>query len=476
MNQRLLPNAIDTERAVLGSIFIDGDALSRVSDGLMTEDFYDQRHRWIYEAMLALRDAGTPIDLLTVSDQLEDAGHLDEVGGPAYLTSLTNEVPTSINAEHYAQIVQGKAIQRELIAASTKIAEGAYNDGKDGPENLLHLSQQLIAEVAQRYKPVQASYSTWADLDEVLGPIEWDWPGWLPKGFLIEIVGEQGFGKSILALRIASCFLRGDPWPDGTTFEGEVGKVLWAEAEASQKLNLDRAKPWGLTLENIVHPLTDPLEDVQLNSSRHQAAIKALAQRSDIHLVIIDSLSGGHQVDEQAASRMIPIIKWIAELARNTGKPIILTHHLRKRGLLDSTDQVTLDRVRGSSGITQLARMVWAVDTPDLKNPDARRLSVIKSNLARKPEPLGFTVVEDARLVFCDAPEPPRNQSRLDEAIEFLQEALADGPVASNQLRELAEETGISEPTLKRAKNKLGVKAEKNEDGWYWVPQVEEAA
>jgi replicative DNA helicase len=105
MNQRLLPHSLEAECAVLGSILIDENALLRVSDGLMTEDFYDQRHRWIYEAMLALRDAGVPIDLLTVSNQLETLGHLTEVGEAAYLTGLINDVPTSIHAEHYANTV-----------------------------------------------------------------------------------------------------------------------------------------------------------------------------------------------------------------------------------------------------------------------------------------------------------------------------------------------------------------------------------
>jgi KaiC/GvpD/RAD55 family RecA-like ATPase len=455
----------------LGSILIDENALLRVSDGLMTEDFYDQRHRWIYEAMLALRDAGVPIDLLTVSNQLETLGHLTEVGEAAYLTGLINDVPTSIHAEHYANTVAEYATRRQVIGAAGKIAAQAYDTNSGDP---VAFAREQIAAVEERVPVAEIKGSTWADLDEVIGPIEWAWQDWLPKGFLIEIVGEQETGKSILALRIAACYLRGEPWPDGSAFEGDVGKVLWVEAEASQAVNLERAKAWGLPLENIVHPLADPLEDVRLTNPRHRDAIEALARRPDIRLVLIDSLSGGHHADEQSASGMIPIMKWIAELARDTGKSEIVNHHLRKRGVVDSTDHVTLDRVRGSSGITQLARVVWAVDTPDLNNRDARRLSVIKSNLALKPKPLGFTV-DDGRLVFCDAPEPPRHQSKLDEAIEFLRETLADGPVGSTQLTEQAEEAEISKATLKRAKTKLGVKSEKHDEGWAWVLPTDEA-
>jgi hypothetical protein len=112
-----------------------------------------------------------------------------------------------------------------------------------------------------------------------------------------------------------------------------------------------------------------------------------------------------------------------------------------------------------------MARMVWALNAPDLNKPDHRRLEVIKSNLALKPKALGFTV-NDGHPVFGDPPEPPQQQSKLDEAIEFLQEVLADGPMESRELEDLAKRDGISISTLKRAKGTLGVRADKNGDGW----------
>ena len=91
-------------------------------------------------------------------------------------------------------------------------------------------------------------FSTWADLDAVMGPIEWDWKNWLARGFLNISVGMTGEGKSYLALRICGSYLLGWDWPDGTPFTGKQGSVIWCEAEAAQAINLSRAKRMGLPL------------------------------------------------------------------------------------------------------------------------------------------------------------------------------------------------------------------------------------
>jgi len=470
-----LPHDVDAERAVLGGILIDGNAVFPVGQILKPDDFYDQRHKWIFESMLSLRESGTAIDFVTVTNALESKGHLREVGGAAYLTELINDTPTAVHTEHYALIVKRKAGQRQLINLGAEITKMAWNGDDIDSQELIDWVKRKIEDVKDRYKSVEVPGSTWADLNNLIGPIEWSWPKWLPQGFLTIVVGEQETGKSILMLRLTASMVREDEWPDGSAFEGEPMKVLWVEAEASQAMNLQRAKSWGLPLGSIVHPLNDPLEDVQLDNNRHRAAITALAQRPDVGLVIIDSLSGGHREDEQSAKGMIPIVKWMAELARDTGKVVVLTHHVRKRGLLDSSDGVTLDRVRGSSGITQLARMVWAIDTPDPNDPERRRLSVIKSNLALKPKPLGFRVTDEG-LVFGSAPEPPRQETQLDQAGELLQEILADGPVLATEVRAEAEGEEISWSTMKRAKQALGVESRKRNGRWYWELPAKETA
>jgi putative DNA primase/helicase len=315
---------------------------------------------------------------------------------------------------------------------------------------------------------VVAEGSTWEDMESHLGPISWAWDGWLPNGFLTLVAGEPGQGKSVLCLRIAATYLGARSWPGGAAYKGDPGAVLWCESEAAQALNLERAKAWGLPLDMMYTPLSNPLEDVELGKSEHQEAITSLAHRPEVKLVIVDSLRGAHRHDENS-SVLMEVTRWLAELARNTGKPILLTHHLRKRGMLDVGDRVTLDRIRGSSAIIQTARMCWALDAPDPMEEESKRLSVIKSNLARFPDPMGFTIGNEARLTFGDAPEAPREDSPMERATDLLMALLSDKPMRQPEIEEEAKGAGISWGTIRRAKDKLNVVSKRQEGKWYWA-------
>jgi putative DNA primase/helicase len=307
--------------------------------------------------------------------------------------------------------------------------------------------------------------ATWANMAEALGPITWAWKPWLSPGFLTLVVSEPGRGKSMLCLRIAACFLRGDPWPDGALYTGEAGAVVWCEAEAAQALNLERAKSWGLPLEKIYTPLDDPLADVQLDIPEHQQIVRTMMQRPEVRLLVVDSLRGAHQGDENSSTSM-ETVKWLAELARDTSKPVLLTHHLRKRGLFDIDDKVSLDRVRGSSAIIQTARLVWAIDQPD-PGSETRRLSIIKNNMARFPEPVGLTI-GDLGLSFGDAPEKPKEDTPVERAIDLLRVLLDDSPMRQPDIEDEAKGSGISWASMRRAKKQLGVVSKRQPDGWYW--------
>ena len=115
---KLAPQAVEAEQSVLGSILIDPDAVLKVADFLRPADFYRQQHADIYEAMLGLHGQREPIDLVTLADELARRDRLEPVGGPAYLASLMNAVPTAVHVEHYGRIVERKAVLRNLIGAA----------------------------------------------------------------------------------------------------------------------------------------------------------------------------------------------------------------------------------------------------------------------------------------------------------------------------------------------------------------------
>jgi len=311
--------------------------------------------------------------------------------------------------------------------------------------------------------------SSWADLDSILGPITWAWKPWLPHGFLTGLLADQDMGKSILLLRIAACYLRGDPWPDDAPFHGETGQVLWCEAESSQGLNWDRARRWGLPVDDILSPLPDPLDDVLLDHPGHIQAIANAAALPSVRLVVIDSLTGASRNDINDA-RMFHIVKQLSDLARDFSKPIILSHHLRKQTFLDQGAGVTLQQGRGSLAIFQPARAVWAIDSPDPNDQQTRRLSLIKNNLQSKSTltPLGFTIGQDGVPRFCAAPQSPQHETLQDSAADLLISLLSDGPRRTAELREEFESMGISWRTVRRAKQKQGIVATRKQDAWWW--------
>lgn len=125
-----IPHSREAEEAALGCVLIDPNALYDLAPFLRAHHFYIHKHQWIWDAFLALERRRASIDLVTVADELERHSQLAEIGGAAYLTSLVNQVPSSLNATHYGRIVEGHAARRALIKAANKIASLAYDEAK----------------------------------------------------------------------------------------------------------------------------------------------------------------------------------------------------------------------------------------------------------------------------------------------------------------------------------------------------------
>lgn len=215
-----VPANVEAEEAVLGSILIDPNAILRVAPRLRPEDFYVERHAWIYDAILKLQERGEAIDVLTLAEQLRRDGHLDEVGGMGFLAALANRVPTSIHVEYYAELVEEAAIRRQLMEAAQEIArmahrgEGELADIIDQAEQLIfainaarehrdlrHLSQAMQS-LMDHLEEVQASEGEilgvptgLRDLDTILGGLQ--------RSDLILLAARPGMGKTSLALNIA---------------------------------------------------------------------------------------------------------------------------------------------------------------------------------------------------------------------------------------------------------------------------------
>ncbi|HQU37915.1 MAG TPA: replicative DNA helicase, partial [Anaerolineales bacterium] len=216
----VVPHSREAEEAVVGAVFINPEVYYDVAQFLSADDFYIHRHKWIWESFTSLHEQRIPIDLLTVSNELDKRGQLGELGGPAYLTTLVNQVPSSLNAESYGHIVEGHSIRRKMIDAANKIASIAYNE-KTNVDDVMDEAEKAVFNVSERrlkhdLQPISNVLSEYYDRidtlakrpDEIVGVptgfIDLDkmLTGLQPSDLLI-IAGRPGQGKTGFLLSIA---------------------------------------------------------------------------------------------------------------------------------------------------------------------------------------------------------------------------------------------------------------------------------
>jgi len=222
-SERTFPHNLEAERALLGSILVDSQALNVAFDHVTKDDFYSDSHRIVFERMMALSERGRSIELVSVSDELASLGLLERVGGAGYLASLMDGVPIGATASvtEYARIVKDKSVMRRLINASNNVIARCL-EGTDDPETLIDLAQSQIFEIAGQH--VQSGFlgiheivkSSFGNIDVLFdqgkrvtgvetGFVDLDsmTSGFQP-GELIIIAARPSVGKTALALNIAT--------------------------------------------------------------------------------------------------------------------------------------------------------------------------------------------------------------------------------------------------------------------------------
>jgi len=217
---KIPPQNLEAEQTVLGSVLIDKNAVYRVGDLLMPDDFYSPAHGKIYDAILTLNEKHKPIDVLSLTTYLKENDLLKDVGGSGYLAELTNQVTTASHVEHYAEIVKKNRILRDLIRASAEIAEQAFDSKQDIgdvmedveqrifsisqrsiPQNLLPIKEELhtayerMAKLADGGDKLRGVTTGFAAIDNKLSGLQ--------KSDLIVLGARPSTGKTALALDIA---------------------------------------------------------------------------------------------------------------------------------------------------------------------------------------------------------------------------------------------------------------------------------
>lgn len=389
-----VPHSREAEEACIGSVLINPDAYFDIAQFLSAGDFHIHRNRWVWEAYARLAEQRIPIDLLTLSEELERAGLLGEIGGSAYLTALINQVPTSLNAESYGRIVEEYSARRKMISAANKIASAAYN-GKttiaeareianreitsavSGKSDDADSARRAISKVYDRAvqnaentaqgKPISTGLKTGLlDLDTLLLGIE--------KQENVIIAAKTGKGKTSLLYDIARYNVLREV-KNVAVFSLEMSeeevmrRFLSQEAEVNSikiKTGAMEQGEWSkftcavdtFTASNVGKLF---LSDVRnLTPATLRAKCMNLHRRFGLDLVIVDYLqllsagivAGNRTAEVSHISRQIKI------LAGELDIPIISAAQLNRNSEQRSDKRPTLEDLKESSGIEQDANTV----------------------------------------------------------------------------------------------------------------------
>jgi len=217
---RVPPQNKEAEQSVLGAVFLSKEALITAIEILRPEDFYKTAHQRIFQTMVDLYEKGEPVDLVTVTAELQDHKLLDEVGGVTYITEIASSVPTAANIEYYAKIVEEKSLLRRLIHTATKIANDGYSREDDVTE-IIADAEKYIMEIGQNrnsggFQPIRDVLLETYERIEILSQRRGDITG-IPSGYtdldkmtagfqrsdLIILAARPSVGKTAFALNVA---------------------------------------------------------------------------------------------------------------------------------------------------------------------------------------------------------------------------------------------------------------------------------
>ncbi|MFZ5596008.1 MAG: replicative DNA helicase [Bacillota bacterium] len=414
MHDKIPPQNIDAEQAVLGALFMDREALSRVARFLKPEDFYLEGHRVIYKAFLDLDEAGVPTDLVTVTDFLRQQDSLEKIGGATYVASLAGMVPTAVNVEHYARIIEEKALLRSLISMATRIAGLGYEGGEDA-DRLIDEAENMLLELSSR-----RSTSGFMSLDRVLveifriieeryrnkGKVSGVLTGFtdldglccgLQAGDLIIVAGRPAMGKTSFGLTVAhqAALKSGVPT---AVFSLEmsrdqlVQRVLCAEAMVDmQKVRngnlteLDWNKLAGAAARLSRAPLYID-DSAGLSVRQVRAKARRLKSEKGLGLIVVDylQLMQGSSRSENRQQEIAEISRSLKAVAKDLNVPVIALAQLSRSVEQREKKRPIMSDLRESGSLEQDADIVMFIYRDEYYNKDTEKKGIAEIIVAKQ--------------------------------------------------------------------------------------------
>lgn len=443
---RSAPHAVEAEEAVLGSVLINPEALDELPF-LRADFFYLHKHRWIWDAFGELRRQQLPIDLITVTEELERHKQLAEVGGVAYLTKLINTVPTSLHAEAYGRLVEREAVRRSLLEAATQIAKLAYEEERP-IEAVIADADAALRAVNERRQVGLGTMRPMADvMSEIYNQIQYaqanpDFRPNMPTGFvdldalidglwpgeLTFLMGAPGTGKSLLAMQIAQNL-------GAQNFPGAVFELEMPDVQVGRRLIVGEAKRPGLSPRGLRKGVTGNEDDTvamleamnelsQLpvwidqgtdhTTTTVRAILAAMVREYGIRWFVVDFLDLLKDRAEDKNEREAQIARALHEICKDLGLAGLVVHTENKTGL--SSGLPRMEHASGSVKITYAADNLLFVrehipDDPDAE-PDPNLRTIVpakmrdgeirgKVNLVKLPGYPAFADLEDDSPSFA---------------------------------------------------------------------------
>ncbi|MBA3534519.1 MAG: replicative DNA helicase [Ardenticatenales bacterium] len=357
---RPLPYNVEAEEAVLGSLMLDPDALSRVIPFLKKEDFYREKHQWIYEVLVTLHSRNEPADPVTVVDEMDRQGRLGDVGGPAAISEIMLRVPTAIHVEYYGRIVERNAVLRRLIGAAEKIARLAYEESDKEVSEIIERAERELFAVSQHrlsgamvpikdilgefYEQVEELFMNrqlvglqtgFTDLDRLLGGFQ--------AGDLIILAARPSIGKSALALSIveSAAIKHGARI---AVFSLEMGVDQLAQRLISSQTGIDaqrlRVGPIyeedlervGFAVEVLGKTRIFVDESPAVTPMEIRTKLRRLVSEYGLDMVVIDylQLMSGGKGNENRVQEISYISRALKELARELKVPVLALSQLSR--------------------------------------------------------------------------------------------------------------------------------------------------
>lgn len=405
---RIPPQNLEAEQAVLGAILLEKDALFRVIEYLTPEDFYRSAHQRIYRAMQEVSESGEPVDLITITADLQNKKILEEVGGVSYLTDLANSVPTAANIEYYAKIVEEKAILRRLIKVATEIASTGYSESEEISQ-IIGNAEKKIIELSQKrindgFVPIKDILMETMDRIEHLHNKKGGITG-IPSGFtdldkmtsgfqksdLIIIAARPSVGKTAFALNVAQN-VAARAKETVAIFSLEMSAQQLVQRMIAAEGNIDGHKlRTGLMEENDWQKLTMAMSTLSeapiyiddtpgINVYDIRAKARRLKAEKGLGLILIDYLQliHGRGKSDNRQQEISEISRQLKGIARELEVPVIALSQLSRAVEQRQDKRPMLSDIRESGSIEQDADIVAFLYRDDYYNQESEKQNIIE--------------------------------------------------------------------------------------------------